>query len=110
MHRVIMKAARGSQIDHKNGNGLDNRRSNLRFANVQQNRMNSKKQNRFSSRYKGVHYYKHARQWKAQIRYNGIQLYLGYYRVETDAAKVYDQKAKKLFGEFARLNFPEGEE
>lgn len=98
--------AMGRQIDHKNGNIFDNRKENLRFCNHSQNQMNSKKHVGTSSKYKGVHYFKRARRWQAYIMKDYKRKHLGYFSDETVAAKAYDNAAKELFGDFARLNFP----
>jgi len=105
MHRVIMKAKKGQQIDHRNRNGLNNRRCNLRFCNNSQNAQNGESHKNSSSIYKGVAWHKLAKKWMASICIKGKQIYLGLFISEAEAAKVYDKKAKELFGEFAKLNF-----
>lgn len=97
-------------IDHRNGNGLDNRKTNLRVATRQQNSMNRKKvSKKTSSLYKGVCRIKRVHPWRAQITYNEVSIYIGLYKTEEEAARAYDKKATELFGEFAKLNFPEGD-
>ncbi len=103
MHRVIMNAQKGQEIDHINGNGLDNRRYNLRLCTRSQNHQNQRIGGG-SSQYKGVCWNKQAGKWQAQIMLNYKTYYLGHFVNEIDAAKAYDRKAKGLFGEFARLN------
>lgn len=95
----------GMVIDHINGNGLDNRKENLRFATPQQNHWNSKKTR--SSKYQGVSFVKEIGLWQARIRLKGIYVHLGYHRSDVDAARAYDFAASRLQGEFAFLNFPE---
>lgn len=107
LHRMIMGAKKGQQVDHVNGNGLDNRRSNLRICTNLQNSHNQKKAKNKTSEYKGVSWAKRQKKWMVVIWINKISVFLGYYRNEIFAAGVYDQKAKEAFGEFARLNFPE---
>ena len=104
MHRVIMNAQKGQEIDHKDGNGLDNRRTNLRFCTRSQNNQNRRK-TWGSSQYKGVSWWKRDNEWEVSIKHNKKQYHLGHYKDEIHAAKVYDAKAKELFGEFAYLNF-----
>jgi len=107
MHRLILPDTR--MIDHINGNGLDNRKSNLRKASPTQNMANSRKRQGSTSRYKGVHWQTKASKWVAVIRYNRKHMYLGTFTDEIEAALTYDQAARQLFGEYARLNFPEGD-
>lgn len=105
MHRFIMGAKEGQQVDHINGNSLDNRRSNLRFCNNAQNQYNRLPDHVSISKYKGVRWHKRDKLWYAAIKINGKQKWLGYHRDEISAAKTYDAAAKELFGEFAKLNF-----
>lgn len=106
MHRIIMNAKRGEQVDHINGDGLDNRRSNLRLCSNQQNRFNMRPRPGYSSKYKGVYVEKKTRKWVAQIRLNDKTTYLGAFAKEIDAALTYDNAAKKHYGGFAHTNFP----
>ena len=100
MQRVIMNAPKGFVVDHINGNKLDNRKSNLRICTVKNNLQNkSISKSKKSSVYKGV--YKNGKGWIAQIRHK----HLGFFQSEKEAAMVYDENAKKLFGEFSKLNF-----
>lgn len=87
MHAVIAGTPKGMDTDHINGNGLDNRRCNLRIVTARQNQQNQNIQK--SSKYPGVHWQKDARKWRAQIRVNGKQQYLGYYDDEETAGIVY---------------------
>jgi hypothetical protein len=106
MHRLIMNAPIGKQVDHINGNGLDNRRKNLRFSTQQQNCMNRiKRDSSASSRYKGVSFHKPSGKWRSRIQIDGKLKYLGYFTEEEEAAKAYDNAALKYFGEFARVNY-----
>ena len=108
MHRWIMNAPKGVVVDHINHNGLDNRKENLRFAtNAENARYSRKTKNKFRSDYKGVHYIKKVKRWRTRITFEGKTRYVGQYTDEISAAKAYDRAAKKYFGEFACLNFPE---
>jgi hypothetical protein len=107
MHRLILNPKNNEQVDHINGNGLDNRRCNLRIATQSQNRANSKKQRNTPSKYKGAYWKEPNKKWQSMIQKNEKIYYLGLFEKEEDAAKAYDKAAKELFGEFARLNFKE---
>ena len=106
MHREILNLTLGNKlrVDHKNCNGLDNQKQNLRFATKSQNGMNQKIR-MGTSKYKGVSWHKNRNKWAVWICNNGKRQYLGYFTNEVDAAQAYDRKAKELFGEYARLNF-----
>lgn len=105
MHRLIMNAKPGQKIDHINGNSCDNRVDNMRFCTDSQNFQNSRKRKGCSSKYKGV--FKSGRKWRSQICIPGTSksMSIGNFETEKEAALAYDEKAKELFGEFARLNF-----
>ena len=96
-------------VDHKNRNGIDNRRANLRPATESQNSMNRRKVRGTSSRYKGVSWRRSRRLWQSMIWVDKRNLLLGSFTSETEAAKVYDAAARKYYGEFAYLNFDEAE-
>lgn len=106
MHNLIMGQI---GIDHIDGNGLNNRRSNLRPATSSQNGANRSPVQRHSSQFKGVSWYSPLGKWKASIRHNGRTRHLGYFHDEVKAAKVYDAAAREAFGEYARPNFPGAE-
>lgn len=104
MHRLLFAAPEGMDIDHANGNGLDNRLVNLRAATRQQNSANSRRRGR-SSRFKGVCWDKSRGLWLAGVKFDYRRINLGRFAVEEDAARAYDKKARELFGAFARTNF-----
>lgn len=100
MHNLIM----GSKgIDHKDGNGLNNQRSNLRISTHQQNIINIGKSKGTTSKYKGVCRYIPDK-WQAGIVHNGKRIALGVFKNEDDAGLAYNKMAKKLHGKFAYLN------
>ena len=108
MHREVIDIPKHMLCDHINGNGLDNRETNIRPATVSQNLYNRPKTRaKTRSKYKGLEWDKVQRKWKVRIQCNGRKIYLGSFSKEIDAAKAYDKKAKTLFGEFASLNLPE---
>jgi len=107
MHRQIMRAPKGVMCDHRNHNGLDNRKSNLRLCASAQNQYNKRAKKDCSSRYKGVILRSDCKRWRARIGFNGKRIHVGDFTNEMDAAMAYDDKAIELFGEFAYLNFPE---
>lgn len=99
MHRYILDAPKGSIIDHKNGNGLDNRRANLRFVTRQYNRANSlENKNKLDSLPKGVYKSKSKRNpYRAVLRTNGKNYHLGYYPTISEAHIAYKTKASEVF-------------
>jgi hypothetical protein len=107
LHREIMNAPEGLLVDHINSDTLDNRRVNLRLATHSQNSCNRPKKSNTSSRFIGVNFEKLRNQWCAKIRHHGKRIWLGRFENEIEAAKAYDEAARKYHGEFARLNFPE---
>ena len=109
MHAVLL-GVRGTKtvVDHRNGNGLDNRRANLRRASQAQNQINragNLRSGSMASKYRGVKL-RRARTWEADIRINGKKTFLGSFKTAEDAARAYDAAARQYHGEFARLNFP----
>lgn len=106
MHRYLMSAKRGQLVDHINGNTFDNRKCNLRLCTTAENNRNAKKSITGKSKYKGVVIGKKG-VFYAKLQYNKKYYHLGTFDLETDAALAYDKKARELFKDFAKLNFPE---
>jgi hypothetical protein len=110
MHRFIMNCPPGYEVDHKNGNGLDNRKENLRICTKAENVRNNYGRSHNTSGYKGVYWHKKAKKWAAQLTTKGKNYHLGLYDNKEDAARAYNKKALELFGEFARINVIKGDD
>lgn len=106
MHNAIQERKQGFMTDHINGNGLDNRRSNLRYATPRQNGYNAKKRPNCTSQYRGVSWNKEMKLWYARVGVDGKQTVIGKFTNELEAARAFDAAARIHHGEFARLNFP----
>lgn len=104
MHRQIVGAKAGQPVDHRNRNTLDNQRGNLRVCTRSQNQGNRKKQSGGSSRFKGVHWHKRDKTWRAAISRDGNTVHIGTFDDELDAARAYNVAATEHFKEFALLN------
>src|ERR1051325_317064 len=107
MHRLIIGVTdRRIPVDHRNRNGLDNRRENIRIATPTQSAANVGLRRNSLSGYKGVTWHKGDCEWHARIRCNNVVYFLGAFTDRIEAALAYDKAAVELFGEFAYLNFP----
>ncbi len=106
MHRIILNIIDdGALVDHENGNGLDNRRKNLRMCTKRQNNLNVTIRKNNTSGFKGVVWQKDRRKWQVQIRIgNGVKKHIGHFVSITEAARAYNEAAIKYHGEFAKLN------
>lgn len=105
MHRYILQAPDEREVDHANGDTLDNRRCNLRLATPSQNRANMPLHKPNPTGYRGVHRRESGR-FRAQISDARQLIRLGTYDTAEEAARAYDAKAREIYGAFAHLNFP----
>ncbi len=103
LHRVIVAAAPDIEVDHIDGNGLNNRRNNLRCATQAQNTMNCRKRADNSSGVKGVHFHKGIQKWVARIQVGGARHNLGAFSDAQSAAAAYAAASVKMHGKFGRL-------
>lgn len=104
MHQLLMSVNGGSEIDHRDNNGLNNQRSNLRICTHRNNIRNKKIASRNKSGLKGVSWKPHISRWIAQIKTDDKVVHLGTFIKKEDAAMTYDAAAEKHFGEFACTN------
>jgi hypothetical protein len=103
LHNLIMNPPEGLVVDHKNGNPLDNKQLNLRICTQHENTLNSKNRSNSSIKYKGVDKRNNGK-YRARIMIDGKREHIGDFDTGIEAALAYNEKAKELFGEFARLN------
>lgn len=104
MHQLIMNPPENLCTDHKNRNGLDNRRNNLRISTVQENNRNATKQRNNTTGYRGVDYNKNHKLFRARVNINRKSVYCRYFKTKEQAALAYNEAAKIHFGEYANLN------
>jgi hypothetical protein len=102
LHRLILDPEPNEEVDHINGDGLDNRRTNLRACPKHLNLANSPKYRSGQSKYKGI--YRRKRRWAARVNVQGFEIHLGMAATEREAALLYDAGAREFFGEYARTN------
>lgn len=100
LHRLVAKAPKGMQVDHRNRDGLDCRRSNLRLATQRQNNGNLPLRLDSTSGFKGVVYAAYTKRWRVRV----ASKHVGYFNTREEAARAYNKAAKAAFGRFARLN------
>jgi len=105
LHRVILRAPQGVEVDHINRNRLDNRRCNLRFATSGEQARNVSLNARNTTGYKGVSFLQGAQRWSATVKFEGAAYYMGVFRSPEAAAFAYDFAARALHGQFAAINF-----
>ena len=103
MHRVLLNAPKGLQVDHINHDTLDNRKENLRLVTADQNNCNLRTRSGSLSGFKGVSFHKRIGKFQARIQLAGREIYLGYFTNAEEASEVYKKAAVKYHGEFACL-------
>ena len=111
MHRLVMGLKRndGKEVDHADGNILNNQKSNLRICTSTQNHWNASRPKDNKSGYKGVSHHTQYGKWRAVIQVHGKHIHIGYFKDKHTAARAYNTVAKEHFGEFAKLNVIEKE-
>lgn len=107
LHRVVMKCVKGDGkvVDHKDHDGLNCQKENLRICTHKENQRNVRSHKDSTSKYLGVCWHKKKKKFEVRVRVEGKNIRLGYFFNETEAAKAYDVAAKKHYGEFANLNY-----
>jgi hypothetical protein len=103
MHRAIVNASDNELVDHRDGNGLNNSRKNIRVCSLAENNRNCRLRKDNTTGFKGV--YKSGKKWQSYIRYQGDMICLGTFLTPEEAARTYDAKARELFGDFAKTNY-----
>lgn len=107
LHRFLLNAPAGIEVDHRDGDGLNNQRYNLRLATKEHQRWGYKRpKTNCTSSFRGVSWYSQWGRWVAEITFKKKKIRLGGFDNEEDAARAYDAKARELFGEWASPNFP----
>jgi len=110
MHSLILPCSRPKEVDHANGEGLNNQQFNLRICYRSNNAANkSKTKSATSSKYKGVSWIKRDNLWDVRLTKNYKQIIIGHFKTEREAAIAYNEAALRYFGEFAKLNIIEPE-
>lgn len=104
MHRLIMSVPHGMVVDHIDGDGLNNRRSNLRVCTRSENSRNQRKSSNNTTGFKGVYWLPRDNRFLAKLFVNGKSKQVGSFMTAIEAAKAYNEAAKKYYGEFANLN------
>lgn len=105
MHREILSVPSDMHVDHRDGNGLNNQRYNIRPCTQAENNRNARLRIDNSSGFKGVGWHNQRNKWVAYIRQDGRLKHLGLFATAEEGARAYDAAAREIFGEFAWLNF-----
>lgn len=104
LHRLLMNPSFNLVVDHIDGNGLNNRRSNLRICSTAENSRNQRIKLKNTSGFKGVSWHKRTQKWQSHIRRDGKGYNLGHFNTPEDAYAAYCQSSDKLHGEFGRVS------
>lgn len=104
MHRLLLNAPKELVVDHKDHDGLNNTRNNIRMCTITQNNTNRRSEKHSASKYLGVCWFNRKQRWFASIRFNKKLIHLGSFINEKDAALAYNKRAAELHGEFANIN------
>lgn len=104
LHRHILKPSKGMDVDHINGDTLDNRRENLRICTRSQNKMNGNLYKNNTSGYKGIYWNKRKEKWHIHLTVNQKDRHIGYYETLEEAINARNVAVKKFHGEFARID------
>lgn len=104
LHRFVVNAEAGKDVDHKNHNLLDNRKENLRICTRRENKANTQGVKKNTSGFKGVGFFKATSKWRAYIKVNYKFISLGHYKTKREAALAYNKAARYYFGEYAYIN------
>jgi len=105
MHRILIPAGKDQQVDHIDGNKLNNQKRNLRACTQAENKRNAPaRKNKLRTRFKGIHWDKQNKLWEVRLMANGKPMFFGRYKSDIDAAAAYNKAAAEHHGEFARLN------
>jgi len=103
MHRVIAASGSSLHVDHINGNGLDNRRPNLRLATVSENLRNQRRSSANSSGFKGVSWHNQCKKWRATIKLHGVSKHLGLFCTAEEAYDAYCEASESMHGVWGRV-------
>lgn len=106
LHRFLVGSPEGMQVDHINGDRLDNRRENLRVCTAAENRRNITKISSNTSGFRGVSFAKREQNWEAYLWVNNKKVHLGRHATAEEAARAFDDGARKYHGAHGRYNFP----
>ena len=109
LHKMLLQVDSGFDIDHINRDKLDNRRSNLRVCSHHSNCLNQSKRSTNTSGYMGVSFSKNMKKFESYIHHNGVKKSLGFFTSPEEAAICRDVAAKRIFGKYCYLNFPDKE-